>query len=70
MLGAVPSFGPVRPVTTAARLTVVLRPSRATTVAVTAYMPAVEKTWLALTLPTPPSSTSLRAAPLLHSPAR
>jgi hypothetical protein len=45
LLGAVPSFGPVRPVTTAARLTVVLRPSRATTVAVTvtAYTPAVEK---------------------------
>jgi hypothetical protein len=43
LLGTVPSCGAAGPVTTTVRLTVVLRPSRPTTVAVTAYMPGVEK---------------------------
>jgi hypothetical protein len=43
LLGTVPACSAPGPVTTTVRLTVVLRPSRATTVAVTAYTPAVEK---------------------------
>jgi hypothetical protein len=43
LLGAVPSCGAAGPLTTTVWLTVVLRPSCPTTVAVTAYTPGVEK---------------------------
>jgi hypothetical protein len=43
LFGTVPACSAPGPVTTTVRLTVVLRPSRPTTVAVTAYTPGVEK---------------------------